>query len=239
MAKTNVVDKPVPPPRHLPEYNRAGKVHNKISRAFLNDAILPENRALRADIERIESGFRDEDRWANKPPQERYEWLDQETANAQLNHWSRCQNRKIEVGKELDKYRDAWRNANKGTDAERIYNLERYKIQIALADEKELMSKVNQAANASTFEEKAAADHDFLLAAAGHFLNQGDKMKAAVAKSALENTNSDRPWLNTERGKRLQDLHDTYDVEFGLVQLDPSVAGDMFSTLELTEIMDV
>ena len=233
-------DKPMHVPRHVPEYAATGKKKNDFARALLDEARLPENKALKADIARIEEGYRDVERWANRDPAERAQWLDEQVANAQMDHWSRCQNRKTEVGEELAKYRESWSRQNKGNASERLYNLERHKVEIGLSTDKEIEAKLRQAAGAETMAERAAVDADFLLAAAGHLLNKGDVNRAAIAKSALENCNADRPWLNSERGEALQKLHDVYDCQFGLVRLDPTVSGsNEFSTLEVASLLDV
>ena len=235
MAKTQAPPAPKPH-RAAPPFNAAGKRPNQFAREMLERSTSQSNKQLLGAINKIEAEYRDEDRWRNIDPIRRAEWLDSQIADLQRDHYGR----KIadyEVSMQaLQKFADVWRKTNKSNGADDNYALTRHRIEVALLSKRELAQELEKASAASSHEERAAIDHNRLLAIAERSLNDGDNTSAGIAKAALEKSNAGEPWLNSEQGSNLQSRVDHDSVEFGLAKVEN--AGD-FDTIEITTLLNI
>ena len=230
MAKTNIQSAPR---RGNNPYNRFGKTHNSLARAFLADSPIPENRALMADIQRFEADINDKRKWQDFTNTERAELQERQLHELTMQHWTRCAQRKEKLQSEYDAFRATWERQNRVDGAERLANMARFKTEIRLDPDK-IEAKLHEAASADTPQDRAKYDADWLYAAAEHMADTGKPGTLAVAKSALDNCNANAPWMNDPKGDALASAIDEVSVEYGLAKSD---GGEI--VVEVAELINV
>jgi hypothetical protein len=221
------------PQLHHNPYNRYGKTHNSLARAFIEDTPSAENRALLADIQRIETDLSDKRKWQDYTNVEKDELAERMLHECSMSHWQRNTERKEKLTAEFDAFRASWERTNKRDGSERLANMARYKTEIKL-DPKKAEADLYAAADASTPEDRAQYDSDYLYALAEHTANENKPGTLSVAKSALDNCNVSEPWLNTDKGANLATAILEVDTEYGIAKSD---GGEI--AVEVAELINV
>ena len=209
---------------------------NELARSILeNHAILPENKRLMTDIRKLEADMSSRE-WPNLI--ERAETAEARLHDLQLDHWQRTQSAQEKAETELRQYAASWRRANEAPAAERLLQRERLKVQLAISDKREIAAMVSKALEADSPEARQSIDGDMLYAAAEWAMTHSDNDLLLTAKEAIRTTNSDAPWLNTEKGAELAHEADIYSCEYGLCRMDPEAAGDEVA-FDVAEVIDL
>ena len=223
MAKTNIQSAPR---RGNNPYNVFGRTHDGLWRAQMADNPTAENRALLADLERLEADLSDTRKWSDIPNEERPAIRDQMLHELQMAHWQRCAERKEKLQTEYDAFRESWQRQHKRDGAERLANMQRHKTELKLNPDK-AEAELYEAASADTPEARGKYDPDRLYAAAEYIADQGKAGTLEVAKGALDNCNVSEPWLNTEKGDLLAREIGEVDIEYGTAAVADGLVCDV------------
>lgn len=195
---------------------------------------LPENKALLADLQRLERELADGDRWRDSLQREAYRA--EQLHEIQLQHWSRCRLRKEAIAEDLKRYSESWKRANERGPSERLLDLERRKAETALLDDKALQKELLEAAAADTPEARLRFSPERLTALSLEAAKRGSGTFEAV--EAMKNCHAAKPWLNSVKGAELQRLEQAYEVEYGQAALGPSDEGtDFLGAFDISELL--
>ena len=110
MAKTNIQSAPR---RGNNPYNVFGRTHDGLWRAQMASNPTAENRALLADLERLEADLSDTRKWSDIPNEERPGIRDSMLHELQMAHWQRCTQRKEKLSAEFDAFRESWQRVGR------------------------------------------------------------------------------------------------------------------------------
>ena len=223
MAKTNIQSAPR---RGNNPYNVFGRTHDGLWRAQMASNPTAENRALLADLERLEADLSDTRKWSDIPNEERPGIRDSMLHELQMAHWQRCTQRKEKLSAEFESFRASWERQHRVDGSERLANMARYKTEIKL-NPKKAESDLYEAASADTPEARAKFDADYLYALAEHTANEGKSGSLEVAKGALSNCNVSQPWINTEKGDLLAKEIGEVSLEYGTAAVADGLVCDV------------